>query len=221
MAATLPPITMGARGTVIHTFALQHFRAAMLFRRHVLEIEDAHQDQPFDPLFFEEIRSFCSACIMSSAATMEALINELFIAQGGPLRNSFCDFEASFWGKRGIERKRILEKYQEALKCLGKQKLDEKTEVYRNAWGLIELRNALIHFKPTWDPLRKRQVELRDILTGKFALSPFVGTTAGFVEMQCMSAGCATWAVDTCRNLIQEFGEKSGIDAKKISAFSG
>ena len=44
---------------------------------------------------------------MLSAAALEALINELFIADGSKLRALLSDFETQFWGQRGrgIERK--------------------------------------------------------------------------------------------------------------------
>jgi hypothetical protein len=29
---------------------------------------------------------------------------------------------------------------------------EEKNPPYRDVWALIELRNALVHYKPTWDP---------------------------------------------------------------------
>ena len=55
---------------------------------------------------------------MSATASLEALINELFIAHGSKLRAQLKDFEVEFWGKRGIERKPILDKYQHALAML-------------------------------------------------------------------------------------------------------
>ena len=42
---------------------------------------------------------------MSATASLEALINVLLIAHNTPLRAQLPDFESSFWGKGGIERK--------------------------------------------------------------------------------------------------------------------
>jgi hypothetical protein len=57
--------TMQAEGRVIANFAWQHLKAASLFRDHVLRIETDHMGLPLGA-FFEDIRSYASACIMSS-----------------------------------------------------------------------------------------------------------------------------------------------------------
>jgi hypothetical protein len=225
-------------GRVISNFALQHYMAAKLFRDHVQRIEAAHSGQPFDA-FFTEIQCYCSACIFSSAAALEALINELFIEHGSPLRSSLRDFETDFWGtrsaakcaalryfrflcrsSRGIEQKPVLEKYQIALKLLNLARFNKSALAYENSGVLIDLRNTLTHFKPTWDSPRKRLVDLEDDLRGKFAMSPFFGSNNDVVTMQCMSAGCATWAVETARAFIAEFGARSKLNPSKLKAFS-
>jgi hypothetical protein len=215
----LQNMTMQATGRVIATFAFQHLTAAALFRDHVARIESQNADQGFGA-FFEHIRSYGSACIMSSAAALEAFINELFIAHNGKLRALITDFETEFWGRGGFERKPILDKYQQALSMLNMPALDEHASPYREAWGLIELRNGLVHYKPTWDPDRQRQIELEEALAGQFALSPFPDTGADFVTMKCMSAGCARWAVGTVVAFVREFDSRAQLDAKKIGAFT-
>jgi hypothetical protein len=168
----LQDVGMEAAGRVIANFAWQHLKAATIFRDRVVALEAEYLEEPFGA-FFEEVRSFASACLMSAAASLEALINELFIAHDCQLRSQLNDFEEMFWGKQGIERKPILEKYQLALRMLGAPILDEHTSPYRDAWALIELRNALVHYKPTWDPDRQRKVELTEVLEGRFPVSPF------------------------------------------------
>ena len=213
----IPAIRFQGTGRVIANFALQHLKAAVMFRDHLIKLETDYTGQAFGS-FFEEIRSYGSGCIMSATASLEALINELFIAHNSALRAQLL-FESEFWGKGGIERKPILDKYQLALKMLNQPPLDEHSSPYQDAWGLIELRNALVHYKPTWDPDRQRRVELVEVLTGKFALSPFPGAGADFVSEKCMSAGCATWAVATCLALINAFDSRTNLDPKKMIAF--
>src|SRR5687767_3067117 len=144
----LPAIQIQGTGRVIANFAWQHLRAATIFRDHLIKLETDNAGRAFGS-FFLEMRSYGSACIMSAAASLEALINELFIAHNSPLRAQLPDFESKFWGKGGIERKPILEKYQLALKMLNQPLLNEHSSPYRDAWALIELRNALVHYKPT------------------------------------------------------------------------
>lgn len=209
---------MEATGRVIATFAWQHLKAASTFRDQVATIEFQNEGQQFGP-FFEDIRSYASACIMSASASLEALINEFFIAPEGQLRKMLEDFETAFWGRGGIERKPPLEKYQMALDMLGCVKFDEHAAPFRDAWALIELRNALVHYKPTWDPDRQRKVELVEILSGKYSLSPFPDNEADFVTMQSMSAGCTRWVISTVVSFMREFHDRSNLDERKMLAF--
>lgn len=209
---------MQGTARVIANFAWQHLKAATIFRDRVAALEDEHLKEPLG-LFFEEVRSYASACLMSSAASLEALINELFIAHDGQLRSHLQDFEKEFWGKHGIESKRILAKYQLALRMLGVTALDERIPPFRDAWAVIELRNALVHYKPTWDPDRQRKVELIEVLGGRFTLSPFPDAGADFVSMKCMSAGCTKWAVAATLSFMHEFYDRANLDANKMSGF--
>jgi len=156
---------------------------------------------------------------MSSAASLEALINEFFITPNGPLRQKLSDFESEFWGRGGIEWRPPLEKYQLALDMLGKARLDEQASTFKSAWSLIELRNALVHYKPTWDPDRQRKVELVEVLMGKYDLSPFPDGGADFVTKRSMSAGCTRWVVTSVLNFMREFHARANLDEHKMSAF--
>jgi len=209
---------METTGRVIANFALQHFRAAVTFRDQVATLEAQYARQPFGP-FFDDVRSYGSACIMSAAAALEALINEFFITPEGPLRAQFGNFETEFWGDRGIERKAPLRKYQNALEMLGIPKFNEHIGPYRDAWALFELRNALVHFKPTWDPDRRRRVELVDILRNQYELSPFPDSGADFVTMRSMSSSCMHWVVTTAITFMREFHARAQLDELKMSAF--
>lgn len=209
---------MTATGRVIANFAWQHFRAAVTFRDQVIALETHNGGQPFGP-FFEDVRSYGSACIMSAAASLEALINEFFITPDGPLRKQLGDFESEFWGRGGIEWKTPLEKYNVALKMLGGPKFDQKISPYRDAWALFELRNALVHYKPTWDPDRQRKVELVEVLGNKYELSPFPDSGADFVTMRSMSSSCMRWVVTTVITFMREFHTRAQLDELKMSAF--
>jgi hypothetical protein len=207
-----------ATGRVIATFAWQHLKAAVTFRDQVAVIEYQNTDQPLGA-FFEDIRSYGSACIMSAAASLEALINEFFITPEGPLRKQLPNFEAAFWGKGGIEWKPPLEKYQLALEMLSQSRMDDQTQPFKDAWALIELRNALVHYKPTWDPDRQRIVELVDVLKNKYELSPFPDSGSDFVTMRSMSSGCMRWVIATTANVMREFHARAKLDEHKMLAF--
>jgi hypothetical protein len=207
-----------ATGRVVANFAWQHLKAAATFRDRVVEIEAENANREFG-LFFVDIRSYGSACILSAVASLEALINEFYITPEGPLRQQMHDFESEFWGDKGIEGKSIVKKYQLALDKLNVPRLDECTAPYRDAWALIELRNALVHYKPTWDPARNGKAKLVDLLAGKYALSRFPDAGADFVTMRSMSAGSMCWTISTVVSFMKEFHERAQLDEQKMSAF--
>jgi hypothetical protein len=213
-------LTMKAEATVIANFAWQHMLAAITFRNHVEEIEKKYAGEPFGA-FFEDIRTYGSACITSAAAALEALINELFIAPTEQLRPKIADFEKEFWGKKGIERKPALEKYQIALDMLGKPRLNEMSSPYVDAWALIEMRNALIHYKPTWEPYRGQKAKAATWLSEKYALSAFPDQGADFVTMRSMSGGCMRWVLSSVFAYLREFDARACMNAKKMGAFWG
>ena len=202
----------------VYNFAWQHLKAATTFRDHAATLENSNAELGLGA-FFENIRSYVSGTIMSATACLEAHINELFISPHCRLKPMLTNFEADFWGDRGIERKSILEKYKLALEMIGATALDQNSKICRDAWGLIEYRNALVHYKPTWDPVRNRKIELVKVLNGRYKLSPFLDSRADFVTMQSMSAGCADWAVGTVFGFLHEFDSRSNLDPSKMVGF--
>lgn len=234
-------IKVRGTGRAISNFALPHYVAAKTFVQQANAIEVANVGRPFGP-FYDGLRTFVSAAVLSSTAAMEAFINESFVAHGGALRTKLKDFDAEFWGdasagagvltrflsqllgrrrrRRGIEMFSILDKYNKALKLLGKPKIAKGDPIYVHAELLIGMRNYLIHFKPLWDAPRDREQELINGLTGKFTLSPYVDPTSDFVTMRCMTASCGDWAVRTTKDLIHEYGRRTGADPTKVAAFT-
>lgn len=213
-------VNMTSTGTarLIANFALQHLKAAKTFSNHVVDLETKHIGEPFGA-FFEDIRSYASACYLSTVASLEALINEFFIAHEGKLRSQLDDFEEAFWGKKGIERKSILCKYQHALRMVSIPVIDTRSSTYQDVQALIGLRNSLVHYKPTWDQDRAEKSELIEVLNGRFSLSPFLETSADFVSMRCMSAGCTKWAISSTLAFMRDFHDRANLDSNKMDAF--
>jgi hypothetical protein len=226
-------VSVVATGRVISNFALTHFSAAKHFSLKTNELEKAHAGQPFGN-FWEEISIYCSSSIMTAAASLEALINELFL-EPGALHNSVVDFDKFFWGgevtkktlflcKRkalatGLEREPALKKYRKAALILSSSTLSKTDPQYMAAESLIGFRNYLVHFKPLWDEDR-RNVQLEQRLVGLFQTSPFVESGASFLAMQCMSGGCSAWAVSTVVDFVKYFGQRTGVNPKKLGAFA-
>lgn len=213
-------ITVRVEGRVIANFAWQHMKAATLFRKQVIRLETENKSQPFGE-FFEEIRAYCSACIMSTTASLEALINELFVEPNGPLRKHFADFDTEFWGVRGIEKMPILKKYNRALKIMNGPFLDTGADSYKDVKALIGVRDTLVHFKPMWDEPEPSVAELQRMLKDRFTTSPFPDATADFFAVRCMSASCTSWALRSAFQFIEDFAATAGSDLArdKFGAF--
>jgi hypothetical protein len=228
----MPGLQVEGHVRVISNFALTHFNAAKHFSDKTKEIEDANMGQPFGN-FWEEISIYCASSLITAAASLEALINELFISPGD-LHANVENFDDFFWGNemtvsrfllfkrkkiiKGLERKPALLKYKEAVKILGRAPLARTDNEYSAAEALLAFRNYLIHFKPLWDEGR-RDERLEERLDGLFDLSPFVDQGSSFLEMKCMSAGCSEWAVKTVVNFVSYFSDKSGLGDKKLHSF--
>lgn len=209
---------MDAYGRVVANFALQHLKAAITFRDRVIVIERERCGQEFGA-FFEEIRSYGSACVTSAASSLEALINELFLNQSGRLCGKKPSFKVTFWGNKGIERMSTLKKYQHALSLVEATPLDESSEVFLDATALIGIRNYLVHFRPSWDEPREREAKLIRFMQSRYQLSPFPDAGSDFFTMRSMSAGCATWAVGTAFRFMRAFAKSANIDDKKMEGF--
>lgn len=218
--ATLASPQAAVRGFIVYNLAVQHMRAAELLAKHARAKEAEHHSQPFGP-FFEDISAYVRSALLSSAASLETLINELFIAEAGDLRKSLHDFDSAFWGKQGIERLPTMDKYKKAIALLGCEALDDR--VVERARVLLGLRNTLIHFKPAWPAdsaskvaVARAQLE-RELRACKFDVSSWGDEGADFITVKCMSASCADWAVATVRDLAADFAAKSNIEAKKLA----
>ena len=208
--------TLTVQAQVISNFALTHFQAATLFSQRCKEVESDNAGKQFDE-FFQEIRIYCSSSIITASASLEALINELFMTRGA-LQDAIPDFDTFFWGNHeasGLERKSALDKYKKAINFLDKSPLSKDDKPYRRAESLIAFRNYLIHFKPLWDDERRNE-SLEDRLSGQFETSPFPDEGADFLTMKCMSSGCASWAVQTVTDFVSYFSERSQLDPKKL-----
>jgi hypothetical protein len=112
-----------------------------------------------------------TGAVLSAVASLEATINELFIdaQHKDPYTFEGADPEfapllAERW--KGVERKRwsTLRKYQLVLNLAKKQEFDRDGSPYEEVDSLIDLRNALVHYKPEWDTDQKRHKKIEDRL---------------------------------------------------------
>lgn len=191
-------------------FAVQHLMSAARFARLCHKIEQENEGNRLGS-FYDEIISYVTAAVFASVAALEANINETFAdAMDGFI--SFQDLTSTELHKKWhlIERKPTLAKYQYALVMQKKDQMQENDCEYQFAYILIEVRNALVHFKPEWHDQQKKHDEIGEKLKGKFKLSPFVESGSPLFPTRCMTHGFADWSVETSLAFINSFSKKSG-----------
>ncbi len=200
--------------------------AAIHFFKLADELEDKFErTRKFSWSLDSEHAAYVKASIFLVVAFLEATINELFSDAGevpskkvptgkrGPLR-----LMATIWSLEYFQRHAsTLSKYQVALSLAGKNELEKGKSPYQDAALLIELRNALTHFKPAWivadvssDPVQMTEHELEKKLSGKFSTNPFTGRYNPFFPDKCLSAGCAAWALEASHERVKEFFSRMG-----------
>lgn len=212
----LAPMTVAASATVVANLAWQHMRSAVLHRDYARREEMWHAGEEFSS-FFEVIRCHVISSVLSAAAAIETLANELFLSPHAGLRCQMPNFEDDFWGTataKGIESLYPLKKYRRALSLLGLPAM--KNAQFDHVEHLISLRNFLIHYKPNWDPDRPQKASLVAGLNGRYSTSPFLNGNADFVSMQSMSASCAGWAVQSGATFIHKFGAASKLQPEVV-----
>jgi hypothetical protein len=211
-------------------FSTQHFDAAEVFASETSRIEAEFQGKEREVDTVTRHLAFASGTVLSAVAFLEAYINEIFyhcaLTLGGvPISGLNKDQQAllgRMW-RRGIPRTArytVTDKYEVALDLLAKEPFDRGKSNYQAVKSLVDLRNALIHYEPEMYPIpgpRNPQVpqdampKLESSLRGKFALNPFAREDFGFFPDKCLSAGCATWAVNASASFALEFVTNAGI----------
>jgi hypothetical protein len=206
-----------ARASLKTHFNVQHMVSAALFARKALEIETTHEQDLVSGEPYYAHRGYVTGAVLSAVASLEATINELFIdAQHGD-PNTFKGADrmiprlfAEYWDE--IEGARILTKYQMALILARKGKFDRGGSPYQEVDSLIQLRNALVHYKPEWDTDQNAHRRIQErIESYRFELNPFTGPNDAFFPKKCLGHGCAEWAVNSGVAFINEFFDRLGL----------
>ncbi|HIK10119.1 MAG TPA: hypothetical protein IGS52_07610 [Oscillatoriaceae cyanobacterium M33_DOE_052] len=185
---------------------------------------------------------YAMASVVYTVMFVEAYINELFCRARFEVKNKFfgnldsniVSRLANFWEidmKTPTQEKprnyrildalkpNILDKYQLALLTVSDKKLFDRGEyLYQRIEILINLRNAIVHYKPEpWgDDIEKSEEssreKVRKNLEGKFKENPFAeGVQNPFFPDKCFGYGCAKWAVNSSVEFIEEFSKKMGL----------
>jgi len=176
------------------------------------------EDQPPADAFQQRVvhGSLVRSSIIASVSALESSINEWFSlptlsTKPTAAKKLICEL----W-ELGIPRTAaypILQKYQIALMLSKKEPFSEGCEPYQSVRALVELRNWLVHYEPTYEPVysdtgepsEEKAHKLYRRLNGKFPLNPLCAEFAPFWPFKCLGAGCAIWAAESALGFLNSF----------------
>ena len=183
-------------------FTLPHYMAAAEYARAVIQIERENHGAPFGP-FWDRITRSAISCVLSLAAGLESHVNELFVDRAQTFPSLDSKLMDELW--RSYERESILFKYKVALRLrTGSDHLILSRYPGQAVDLLIDLRNALVHFKPEWSDESDEHSDLSDRMRHKFTPSPWLSTEQLFPRAW-QSASCMRWALRACLDFTEEF----------------
>jgi hypothetical protein len=209
--------TIGRAEVLMRTyFSTYHLWAAEHFARLAADIESTHTGEP---TFNVKHRAYVTNSILSVVSFLEAAINEIFddLTDGhsgyvDPLTN-YSHQLTKLWKEKNRKRWSILDKYQDALLCSGKDAFKKGALPYQDAKILVDLRNDLTHARPqTRASSDVEQQKLRARITAKFNPNRLMEDAANpFFPDHYLGAGCAYWAVKTGKAFAGEFFSRLNI----------
>lgn len=199
-----------ATASLLSNLALPHMRAAERFSRRVHDIEREHAGDAFGP-FWDEIWHCSVAAVFASVASLEAYANELFFDRAKVFPGYTNRLLDTLW--EAFEQKRILDKFAFALLLRDKPQLDRGASPCQDVAILVELRNALTHFKPEWDTAAVRHKKISAKLKGRFRPGPFLSDRHIFPR-QWATHGATKWAVTSCLDFARAFEAAADLPAK-------
>lgn len=198
-------------------FSSYHLRAA----KHLSELaRNAENEEGRRPRFDIRHRAYVTNSIFSAVGFLEAVINELFqdVADGHESYISALGTDgkrqrSELWqAARGKNQRRgTLEKYQEALGCLGINQFDKNQPPYQDAALVRDLRNKLVHYQPKSLGGRIKH-SLDSLLSGKFQDNKLMeGSGNPWFPDKCLGYGCAEWSVRAVSAFADEFFSRIGV----------
>jgi hypothetical protein len=192
-------------------FSSYHLWAAEHFVRLAAEVEVVHAGKP---RFDIGHRAYVTNSVLSAVAFLEAAINEVFDdvtdnhGYMGALTDECARLLAGLWsGDNGgtVERWPILDKYQVALHCSGREAFSRGSPPYQDAKLLVDLRNELTHARPK-TRVSGEMDKLSKALEGRFKPNGLMENSGNpYFPDHCLGVGCANWGVKTARAFADDF----------------
>ncbi|HEX6316984.1 MAG TPA: hypothetical protein VFZ73_19060 [Gemmatimonadaceae bacterium] len=196
-----------------HLFAARHFADV------ACELEKTHAGDT-DTDIVRRHRAYVIGAVFGAAAFLESSINELYrevqehIPEGGPALQRPLQAAPHLWSDGSGPP--ILQKYQFALVVADAEPFDESRAPFRDAEGLIALRDALVHGRAEARTPHGRRQNLERRLRAKFKRNALAREDAPSFPDQLLGAGCALWAVRVAEKFSNEFCQRMAIPTRGV-----
>jgi hypothetical protein len=195
-------------------YAVPHLMSAATFSRRVGEIEAKHSGQALGP-FWDDILAHATATVFLAVAGLESYANELFIDMNQNFPGVREELSEKLWSDH--ERKSTLKKFDLALRLREASTRVADVASFQSVDALVRLRNALMHFKPEWEPAKHKQ--LSSELCTFFKSSAFLVDDPDLFPRAWASHDCTIWAVNSVLTFIEHFENCAGLP-HKMAEFS-
>jgi hypothetical protein len=159
-----------------------------------------------------DLFQFATACVLTSVASLKAYANELFSDREKVFSAYPPELLHNLW--ETYEQKSILEKYEFALLLLRKPALDRGARPCQGVEVLIELRNALTHFKPEWMNEADEHAKMSKKLVSKVDGSVFLQASELLFPRRWTSHSGTSWAVNSALASARQFEANGGLPSK-------
>lgn len=161
-------------------------------------------------------RAYVVSAITSSAAALEAMINEAFAdateTDGSCVAALPSDVRArlaTLWRVPHTSHYPILDKFDVAHLLVNGRGLDRSHHRWRNASWVVRLRNEFTHFEPEWQEHGERadgdMGRIERALDSLFPVNPLAGAGNPFYPDRLLGAGCAAWSVTSALEFADHF----------------
>ena len=208
-------------------YSIQHIGSAAFFARQSYCIEQGpiHGDEQRSRCELEN-SSYVQAVIFFSVAFLEATINEFRrdVVEGelSPSKHSLDEKTLTKlkegWKKARLqcEKETVLDRYSNDLLNAEMKPFDKGALPFQDVAILVKMRNALVHYEPqtvVWssEPLMAKGQRIQGMAWGKFETNPFIKGVTPFFPRMCMSHSCASWAIENCLSLADDFHTRMGM----------
>jgi hypothetical protein len=199
-------------------FSVPYLCGAARYAREARALEDKTPDLG-SPLIH---RAYVISAVTSSAAALEAMINEAFAdaaeAEGSCIAGLTPDARsrlAVLWTIPKTSRYAIIEKFDVAHLMVTGKGLDRSHHRWRNASWIVRLRNDFVHFEPTWqehgEPAPKEPEKVERALKGLFPENRLAGAANPFFPDRLLGYGCAAWALASALEFADHFWQNLGL----------